>query len=43
MERESLGDVALAVFIGTFLAHLLIWVLTGRADEIRRGIRSLTS
>ena len=36
-------DITLAVFVGTLLAHLLLWVLTGRVDELRRGVRTLVA
>ena len=41
MELESLSDLILAVFVGTLLAHLCLWVLTGRGDELRTGIRGV--
>lgn len=38
---DCLSDYALASFLGTLLALLVTWVLTGRADELRKGVRSL--
>lgn len=38
---ESASDFALAAFIGTLLAVLVLWVLSGRTDELRRGVRML--
>ncbi len=43
MEWENAADIALAMFIGTALAHLLIFVLSGRTDELRYGVRSLVN
>lgn len=38
---ESASDYSLAIFVGALLALLVTLVLTGRADELRKGIRSL--
>lgn len=38
---DCASDYALAAFTGTLLALLVVWVLTGRTDELRRGVRSL--
>lgn len=38
---DCASDYALAAFSGTLLALLVVWILTGRTDELRRGVRSL--
>lgn len=38
---DCASDYAFAAFTGTVLALLVIWVLTGRTDELRRGVRAL--
>ena len=38
---ESASDYSLAVFVGTFFAMLVVVVLLGGQDELRRGVRSL--
>ncbi|NBS69892.1 hypothetical protein EBT31_13405 [bacterium] len=38
---ECASDYALATFLGTLLAMVTIWILCGRADELRAGIRTL--
>lgn len=37
---DCASDYALAAFMGTLLALLATWVLTGRTDELRRGVRA---
>lgn len=38
---ESASDYSLAVFVGTLLAILVIVILLGGKDELRRGVRAL--
>ena len=38
---DCASDFALAAFMGTLLALLVTWVLSGRTDELRRGVRAI--
>lgn len=38
---ESASDYSLAVFVGTLFAILVVIVLLGGKDELRRGIRAI--
>lgn len=38
---ESASEYSMAVFVGALLAVLVAVVMMGRADDLRRGVRSL--
>lgn len=40
---ESASDYSLAVFVGTLFALLVLVIIMGGRDDLRRGIRALFS
>ena len=38
---ESATEHAMAIFVGTLLAVLVVLVMLGRTDDLRRGVRAL--